>query len=158
MKSHEVLREAIESVGAKQVAFDLRVSSSLVYKWCSEPGDVDASGARNPLDRVLQLCESTRSRAPAEWLCAQLGGYFVDDPDAEPEELDAEFLRQTQHMVERFSKLLAVMSSSIANEGRIDAEEAASIRREWRELQSHGEALVRGCEAGIFDPARDDRG
>lgn len=71
MKSFELLREVIEEVGAKQVAFDLRVSSSLVYKWCSFPGeqgDMDASGARNPLDRVVQVCESARSRRPVEWL------------------------------------------------------------------------------------------
>ena len=37
MKSHEVLKRVVESVGTKQVAHDLGVSSSLVYKWCSEP-------------------------------------------------------------------------------------------------------------------------
>ena len=154
MRSFEVLREVVEPVGNKQVAFDLRVSNSLVYKWCSEPGEVDASGARNPLDRVLQICESTHSRRPVEWLCARLGGYFVEDPDSEEEELDAEFLRHTQQLVERFSSLLGVMSASMTNESRIDAEEARIIRAQWRELQSHGEALVRGCEDGVFDPER----
>jgi hypothetical protein len=144
-------------VGAKQVAFDLRVSSSLVYKWCSAPGergDMDATGARNPLDRIVQICESTRSRRPIEWLCGQLGGYFVENPDAEPEELDVEFLRHTQELVGRFSQLLNVLSASIANEGRIDDEESTEIRRQWRELQSHGEAFVRACEWGHFDPHR----
>lgn len=87
MKSFEVLHETIEPTGAKQVAFDLRVSSSLVYKWCTAPGDdATPAGARNPLDRVLQICESTRSRRPVEWLCGRLGGYLVESPDAEPEE------------------------------------------------------------------------
>lgn len=157
MKSYEVLREVVEEVGVKQLAFDLRVSSSLVYKWCSDPGDpgdFEASGARNPLDRVLQICESTHSRRPVEWLCAAVGGYLVDDPDVEPEQADAEFLRHTQELVGRFSRLLDVISTSIGNESRIDETESRAIRRQWRELQSHGEAFVRACETGIFDPER----
>lgn len=157
MKSHEVLRETVENVGVKQVAFDLRVSSSLVYKWCAAPGGedrIDASGARNPLDRVLQICASSRSRRPAEWLCAQLGGFFVENPHDESEDFDTEYLQHTQDLVRRFSKLLDVISTSIASEGRVDAGEAADIRRQWRDLQSHGEAFVRSCEAGHFDPER----
>ena len=157
MRSHEILKKVVEEVGAKHVAYDLRVSTSLVYKWCSDPGeqgDMDATGARNPLDRILQIADSTRSRTPVEWLCGQVGGYFVESPDSEPEELDVEYLRLTQELVGRFSRLLDVLSSSIANEGRVDAQEALDIRRQWRDLQSHGEALVRGCEQGMFDPHR----
>lgn len=157
MKSYEILREVVDQVGTKQVAFDLRVSSSLVYKWCSAPaeeGEFDASGARNPLDRMVQICESTRSRVPVEWLCGQMGGYFVESPDAEPEELDATFLHHTQELVAHFSRLLDAFSSSIARDGRIDSKEASDIRSLWRELQSHGEAFVRGCEVGRFDPDR----
>ena len=157
MKSHDVLKEVVEEVGAKHVAFDLKVSSSLVYKWCAppaaEPGE-EATGARNPLDRIVQICESTHSRRPVEWLCGRMGGYFVESPDSEPEELDAEFLRHTQELVGRFSRLLDVLSTSIANENRIDPAEANEIRRQWRDLQSHGEAFVRGCESGHFDPDR----
>ena len=67
MESHEVLRQAIEPIGAKKAAHELRVSSSLVYKWCEE----DTSGARNPLDRIKSLIECTGSRTPVEWLCRQ---------------------------------------------------------------------------------------
>ena len=157
MKSHEVLKAVIDDVGAKQVAYDLRVSTSLVYKWCADPGegpDPEASGARNPLDRVLHLCESVRSQRPVEWLCERVGGYWVPSPDAEPEEADAAYLQHTQELLGRFSKLLEVMSDSIANESRIDRAEATRIRRSWSELQSHGEAFVRACEQGLFDPER----
>jgi len=157
LKSYQALREAIEPAGVKTVAFDLRVSSSLVYKWCSDPGEKDdpaAAGARNPLDRVLQICESAKSRLPVEWLCGRVGGYFVESPDTEPEALDALYLRQTQELVGRFSRLLDVLSTSIAHEGRIDVDESREIRRQWQELQSHGEAFVRACESGIFDPER----
>ena len=157
MKSHELLKEVIEQVGAKSVAYDLRVSSSLVYKWCAPPAESitsDASGARNPLDRLLQVCESTKSQRPVEWLCGQVGGYFVETPDSEPEEADSEYLHHTQELLSHFSKLLEVISESISHEGRIDQEEADVIRRAWRELQSNGEAFVRACEIGLFDPER----
>lgn len=158
MKSHEVLKQVIETVGAKQVASDLKVSSSLVYKWCSEPvddeGERDPSGARNPLDRVIQMCESTGDPRPVEWLCQQVGGYFVESPDVDLSEIPSECIRHTQALLARFSSLLQVISDSIANEGRIDEDESKQIRREWNQLQSQGEAFVRACEGGHFDPTR----
>ena len=157
MKSHEVLKQVVEGAGTKQVASDLKVSTSLVYKWCADPGDpddIDASGARNPLDRIMHLCESTADRRPVEWLCQQVGGYFVASPESEPEHPNVEYLNHTQALLGEFSNLLHVISESIANEGRIDNDEAARIRRQWQTLQSHGEAFVRACERGFYDPDR----
>ena len=37
MKSHELLREVIEKCSPKQMAADLGVSLSLVYKWAEPP-------------------------------------------------------------------------------------------------------------------------
>jgi hypothetical protein len=155
LKSHEILKQVVEGVGTKRVASDLRVSTSLVYKWCSPPGDDDdMSGARNPLDRLMQLCESTGDRRPVEWLCQNAGGYFVESSGEEPHEIDAEYLRRTQTLLRDFSSLLQVMSDSIANEGRIDDREARQIRMHWQKLQSQGEGFVRSCEKGHFDPDR----
>ena len=158
MKSHEILRHVIESVGAKRVAADLKVSSSLVYKWCAEPldedGDRDPSGARNPLDRIIHLCDATADRRPVEWLCEQVGGYFVETPNVEIDDAVEDCIRQTQALLAEFSNLLQVISDSIANEGRIDEHEARAIRRRWNQLQSQGEGFVRGCERGLFDPSR----
>lgn len=158
MKSHEVLKQVIEAVGTKKVASDLKVSSSLVYKWCAEPldddGDRDPSGARNPLDRVIQMCESTGDRTAVEWLCSTLGGYFVESPEVDLGEVPGECIRQTQSLLSEFSSLLQVISESIANEGRIDEGEATQIRQQWHQLQSQGEAFVRACEGGLFDPSR----
>jgi hypothetical protein len=157
MKSHEVLKQVIEAVGTKQVAGDLKVSSSLVYKWCADPvvdGERDPSGARNPLDRILELCGSTGDRRAIEWLCGQVGGYFVETPKAPLAEAPTECIRHTQSLLAEFSSLLQVISESIANEDRIDAEESAQIRRQWQQLQSQGEAFVRACEGGHFDPSR----
>lgn len=78
MKSHEVLKAAVEGVGAKQIAFDLKMSASLVYKWCSPWMPEDASSTRNPLDRVLELIVATGDRGPVEWLCQRAGGQGGD--------------------------------------------------------------------------------
>jgi hypothetical protein len=157
MKSHEVLKQVIEAVGTKHVASDLKVSSSLVYKWCAEPmvdGERDPSGARNPLDRVLHLCDSTGDRRAVEWLCEQVGGYFVGSPEVDLAEVPTECIRHTQSLLAEFSSLLQVISESIANEDRIDEDESKQIRHQWQQLQSQGEAFVRACESGLFDPAR----
>lgn len=158
MKSHEVLKQVIESVGTKQVAGDLKVSASLVYKWCAEPvdedGDPDPSGARNPLDRVIHLCASTEDRRPVEWLCNRVGGYFVESPTVDLSDVPSDCIQHTQSLLGRFSELLQVISESLANEGRIDEEESRQIRRQWHQLQSQGEAFVRACEQGLFDPTR----
>ncbi len=158
MKSHEMMRLVIEEVGTKRVASDLRVSTSLVYKWCADPGstnDLDASGARNPLDRILELCQSTEDVRAVRWLCREVGGYFVESPDQEPDLADKECFRHTQEILLEFSSLLQVISESIAHEGRIDDKEALEIRRQWHVVQSQGEGFVRACERGHFDPERD---
>lgn len=157
MKSHEVIKEAVAAVGVKQVAHDLQVSTSLVYKWCAEPpADIaeDGSGARNPLDRLAVLLASTGDRRLVEWLCARLGGFFVESREFEEHALDEEYIRQTQALLAEFSDLLQVISDSIANEGRIDVDEANEIRRQWHRLQARGEAFVHACERGLFDPQR----
>ena len=158
MKSHEVLKQMIEEVGTKQVASDLKVSSSLVYKWCSEPldddGDRDPSGARNPLDRVIQMCESTADRRAVEWLCQAVGGYFVESPETDLSDVPSQCIQHTQSLLAEFSNLLQVISESIANESRIDEHESTQIRWQWQQLQRQGEAFVRACEGGLFDPGR----
>ena len=44
MKSHELLREVIEKCSPKQMAADLGVSLSLVYKWAEPPEEQGAGG------------------------------------------------------------------------------------------------------------------
>ena len=158
MKSHEVLKQVIEEVGVKRVAADLKVSNSLVYKWCQEPPkDLadERSGTRNPLDRLVTLLVSTGDQRPIEWLCTQAGGFFVRPLEANDGPVDRRYIDHTRTLLAEFSELLQVMSDSITNENRIDEGEAAEIRMQWQRLQGYGEAFVRACETGRFDPQRD---
>ena len=64
IKSCDVLKKAIERVGVKSVAAELKLSAPLVYKWCQKPSDDDdplVAGAINPLDRIKQIYEQTKS-------------------------------------------------------------------------------------------------
>lgn len=152
--SHEVLRRAVDAVGVKRVASDLDVSTSLVYKWCEAPkADEDdvRSGARNPLDRLVALVDTTGDVDVIAWLCEQAGGYFVEDSAVHPREFDQEYITHTNQLMQDFSALLGVMTESIRDDGRIDPAEARAIRAKWQDLKRFGEQFVRACERGAFD-------
>lgn len=153
MQSYEVLKNAVDKVGVKQVAAALNVSQSLVYKWCQRPRSTEndtASGTRNPLDRLRTLSECTGGDL-SQWLCEQEGGFFVQNPKVDAEAVNEAFVANTQRIIQDFSDLLRVMSESIANENRIDKGEALQIREEWETLKRYTERFVRGCEQGLFD-------
>ena len=101
MESHEVLKAAVERCGVKKAAAALGVSQSLIYKWCEPPGEEgqDASGARNPLDRVAEILGATGDTAIAQWLCRRAGGFLVLDSEVKPEAVSAEFMANTQRLV-----------------------------------------------------------
>jgi len=154
MDSYQVLKQAVEKVGAKRVAADMKLSASLVYKWC-QPSTAHASaevlsGARNPLDRVKALLVSTGDPGVVQWLCEQAGGFFVRDPDLNGARVDAEYIAHTQGLIEDFSNLLRVVSDAIADDGQVDARESRKIRTEWQRLKQYGEGFVCACERGLF--------
>lgn len=145
MTSHEVLKNVIDKAGAKAVASGMGVSPALVYKWCEPDEAPDDSGARNPLDRVLQICDITHDVSPVEWLCQKTGGFRVDNPKRAHPQKDV-MLSSTQAILKEFSDLLGVISESYANDGKIDPEEAKRIRKEWEHLKVVAETFVMSCE------------
>jgi hypothetical protein len=160
MKSSEVIQRAMEGVGVKKVAAAMNVSSSLVYKWCEGAGDGaadEASGALNPLDRVAALWDSTQAVDLIDWLCQRAGGTFVPNPFRDMD-VNAEYVERTQKIVKDFSELLAAVSQSMINDGRVDREEAEHIRRHWQMLKRHAESFVMACEQGLFDRPQDSPG
>jgi transposase len=147
MQSHELLREVLKTTSAKQVAADLNLSLSLIYKW-AEPDDGSGSGSVNPLDRVEQLLRSTDDERLVQWLCEKAGGFYIRNPKrhhAHPDFL----IPATNQIVQEFADLLAVVASSAAD-NHIDKAEAKTIRRRWEELKSVTECFVHCCEEGNF--------
>jgi len=148
MESHEVLRQALEHANPKEIASELGISLSLVYKW-SQPGDDEGgSGTTNPLDRVLQLFRITKDDFIIQWLCRKSGGFFVKNPHPGKGEVD--LMPATQGIVQMFAELLTAISKAAADH-KISSKEAAEIRHEWDELKRFTEGFVHCCEKGDFD-------
>ena len=148
MKSHEVLKDCIQAKGVKAVASDLKLSTSLIYKWCQEPS-LD-SGANNPLDRVKLLLESTKSEALIHWLCREFGGFFVSNPKLEAPKEGVPALMATQSLLREFSDILSEVTKSLADDNEISKPEANKIRKEWEDLKTLAESFVVACEAGHY--------
>ena len=148
MDSHEVLREVFKKTSAKQIAADMGLSLSLIYKWAEPLADDAGSGANNPLDRVGQLIRATRDPRIAQWVAEQTGGFFIRNPAglSHPGQL----IPLTNDIVQEFADMLATIASSAAD-NTITAEEAKKIRARWEELKSVTESFVRACESGNFD-------
>ena len=154
MESHEVLREALKATSAKQIASDMNLSLSLVYKWTEAPAPDAAS--HNPLDRIDQLIQSTRDRRILQWLCERSGGFFIRNPKARHPHPD-DLIPATNEIVQEFADLLAVVASS-ASDNAINAAEASRIRARWEQLKGVTETFVRSCESGNFAGLRPPAG
>ena len=149
MNSYEVMKQSVGDLGVKSVAADLGLSTSLIYKWWQPSDSVEASGADNPLDRLVKIFELTGDTGPIAWLCQQADGYYV--PNAPLQKIDAiPLLHMTRRIVREFSDLLDVLTESIENDGKIDLQEAGKIRTEWEELKSSAESFVSACEKGVY--------
>ena len=147
MQSHELLREVLKSSSAKQVAADLGLSLSMIYKW-AEPDEGTGSGATNPLDRIELLLKSTNDQRLVHWICDRAGGFFIRNPkitNAHPDYL----IPATNEIVQEFADLLAVIATAAAD-SHISTTESKHIRARWEELKSVTETFVACCEHGNF--------
>ena len=152
MKSHELLREVIEKCSPKQMAADLGVSLSLIYKW-AEPPEQDGSGAPNPLDRVEALLRCTGDDRIVQWLSERAGGFFIKNPKtnwAHPEFL----VPATNQIVQEFADMLSAIAVA-AGDNKISKTEARNIRARWEELKQVTELFVHCCENGNFSEIRE---
>ena len=153
--SYQVLKNAIEKVGAKMVAAELNVSPTLVYKWCEEvaelPDGSKTSGSPNPLDRIISIYEVTEDEKPINWLCQSAGGYFVKNIPGNKSDMNIDVLQNIQLFVKEFSDTLDAIVQSYNDDKKISDTDAHKIRKEWEELKRMGESFVMACEAGTFN-------
>lgn len=154
MRSHEVIRNAVDEPGVKAVAAALRISPALVYKWCEPPADLedpDQSGARNPLDRVREMYMLTKDIKLIRWLCNEAGGFYVSNPVPDSgRPVDQNIFNETRGMVREFSELLDAVTASVEDDSHIDSQEADEIRQKWEDLKACVERFVMACEKGHY--------
>ncbi len=147
MQSHDLLREVFKEGNPKQIADDLHLSLSMIYKW-AEPVGETGSGAINPLDRVEALVASTQDERIVQWISEKAGGFFIRNPNTahpHPEYL----IPATNRIVQEFADLLSVVACA-AGDNFINESEAKRIRNNWEQLKSVTECFVHCCEQGNF--------
>jgi hypothetical protein len=147
MQSHELLREVFEKCNVKQIAAELGLSQSLIYKW-AEADEGGGSGAANPLDRIEALLRCSNDIRLVHWICEKAGGFFIRNPKHHLPHPDF-LVPATNQIVQEFADLLAVIALA-AGDNKITKQEAASIRARWEELKSVTEGFVHCCENGNF--------
>ena len=154
MDSGDVIREAVADMGTKHVATQMRLSPSLLYRWCDPQRTSNVSAAVNPLDRVLELCKLTGNDLPIHWLCEKTNGFFTPNPKVDDSQ--GEFsIRHTQQIVQEFSDLLTAIASVMSQGEEVSSEEAQKIRSEWEDLKRVAESYVvsvEQCEESL-DPS-----
>ena len=152
MQSHELLRELLQRCSAKQVAAELGLSLSMIYKW-AEPDDGTGSGTVNPLDRIEALLRCTKDNRLVQWICQRAGGFFILNPKTNRPH-PSFLIPATNEIVQEFADLLAVIATA-AGDNLITPKEAVSIRARWEELKSVTEGFVACCEEGNFSALKE---
>ncbi len=148
MNSHDVLRDVFERVNVKSVAAGMGIKPPTVYKW-AQPANPGDSGVINPLDRIKKLLDCTDNDAAiVQWICAEAGGYFAENPQVRHGSPTA-LLPKASKAMEKCSVLLGVISQVI-EDGKVTREESVRLRTEWERTKSIMESFVISCEDGDF--------
>lgn len=158
MESHEVLKEVLKTTSAKQIAAEMGLSLSLIYRWTEAPPAGAASGAtnaaNNPLDRVSQLLQATRSstmphgdKRIAQWVCERAGGFYINNTPSLAQR--GNLIPATNAIVQEFADMLYEIATASADQ-QVTSSEAKAIRKRWEQLKSVTEGFVRAAEEGNF--------
>jgi hypothetical protein len=153
MQSHEVLREVFQECSPKQVASQLGLSLSMIYKWAEPPDPAAGSGSTNPLDRIEALLRCSNDRRLVQWICQRAGGFFVLNPKTDKPH-PAYLIPATNEIVQEFADLLAVVAAAAAD-NQITQQESKQIRARWEKLKGVTETFVACCEQGNFLPLKE---
>jgi hypothetical protein len=143
MDSHDVVKQILKEIPAKQIASELRVSLSLVYKWAEPP--IIGSGASNPLDRTELLTRISGGVAPLEWLCARLNGTFV--PGEPPVIPELHVHQSGPELVRELGRLLGELAE-IAAGNEVPMPKVKSLRKQWERVKKTMEMFVLAAEKG----------
>lgn len=155
--THRILKQAVDRAGPKRVARALDVSLSLVYKWTQPPRtkqNPGASGARNPLDKLVTIFHLSEDLEVIQFLCRIARGYYTANPQTGTSTTTT-FVSATVAALNDFADLLQMAERSFSDDGVIDEDESRLLRKNWDKLKGRLEHFIVACEEGHFDIRHD---
>jgi hypothetical protein len=153
--THGILKQAVDRAGPKRVARALDVSLSLVYKWTQPPRtkkNPGASGARNPLDKLVTIFHLSEDLEVVQFLCKIARGYYTANPMLQTR-AGHSFVTATVSALNDFADLMQMAEKSLTDDGKIDEDEAKKLRKNWDRLKGRLEHFIVSCEEGAYDLA-----
>ncbi|MEZ5993480.1 MAG: hypothetical protein R3E76_14170 [Planctomycetota bacterium] len=157
--THKILKQAVDRAGPKRVARALDVSLSLVYKWTQPPRtkkNPAASGARNPLDKLVTIFHLSEDIEVIQFLCRIARGYYTSNPMLQGK-VGHSFVTATVGALNEFADLMQLAEKSLTDDGRIDELEAKNLRKDWDRLKGRLEHFIVACEEGAYDIEKTDK-
>ncbi|MCA8946150.1 MAG: hypothetical protein KDB29_07985, partial [Planctomycetes bacterium] len=152
-------KQAVDRAGPKRVARALDVSLSLVYKWTQPPRtkkNPAASGARNPLDKLVTIFHLSEDIEVIQFLCRIARGYYTSNPMLQGK-VGHSFVTATVGALNEFADLMQLAEKSLTDDGRIDESEAKNLRKDWDRLKGRLEHFIVACEEGAYDIEKTDK-
>jgi hypothetical protein len=138
MDSHDIIKQLLTEVSAKQVADQLGVSLSLVYKWAESP--LLGSGTSNPLDRAETLIRLSTDKLALRWICERMGGYFapVPAPGADAAASTGKAIAELGTVIGELCRLL--------EKGKHSHTSTRGLRTHWERAKSLMEGYILAAE------------
>ena len=150
MRSWEVIRDSVEESGktVPEIAIAmrdpnirLRVQPSVIDRWLSEP---KAAKDGDFLQRAAEVVRQTKCVLPAQWVCAQLGAFFVFDSTAFDRKTS--LLPNWYQVMKELHELRAAMVSAYDDDHQFNRDETRCIGIAWADVLAWTEGFTSWSE------------
>lgn len=153
MKSYEALERATNKI-VNDVAKRLRLSTSLIYKWREPHTDYTDSGARNPLDDIETIIETSLlmgnspedALSPIQYLTERFNLIFLNPPGPKP--CNQEISKDLLSTIKEFGEMAGAAGKAL-KDGKINQKEATIVIKEAWELIRQTAVFIKKIEEAI---------
>lgn len=138
MMNEDILNEATKGVNKKELASELGLSKSYLYRQLS-------GKERNILEQTKIWIDNDKGDLILQHLCSRNGGFFFKEQEHEA----IQDLSIIPKVLDTFSDFFKTFSRSVAD-GEVDVNEAADCRREVNKLKGILEGFAQAAENGKY--------